>query len=295
MARRRPKRIAPSSLSDPLWTGFLADRSTNNRNALVEHYLPLVNHHARRLARITPDSVTEGDLAQDGVFGLVDAIEAFDPSRGIQFDSYANWRIRGAMLDGLRKCDWVPRLIRQRLQRIQQAIVRLEREGTQVTDQTLASHLGISRAVLADWTRNGCVPATVSMSEIHYETDSNKDVTTEHLLIDKHSISPDTRTLTLEWRERLLRGLSSTEKVILLLYHWRQWRMMDIGTHLGLSESRISQMHKAALIYLRNYRSREEFAEITSGGSFVPILPLLAFCHDERRRQQAKQAVYLAN
>ena len=126
-----------------MWQDFIADRSNQTlRNALIEQYLPLVRYHAERVWSRLPDEVDVDDLTSSGVFGLMDAIDAYDPARGVKFETYCVPRIRGAMLDELRNTDWVPRLVRSRARKLSEANKELSSKlGRLPTQDELAEHL----------------------------------------------------------------------------------------------------------------------------------------------------------
>jgi RNA polymerase sigma factor for flagellar operon FliA len=134
------------------WTRWLNRRNSAARDHLIVHYSPLVKFVAGRVGAGLPSSVDPGDLVSSGVFGLIDAIERFDPERGVKFETFAVPRLRGAVYDGLRKLDWVPRSIRSRARCVEKAISELEHKmGRGPTDEELASQLNISAAELTRW------------------------------------------------------------------------------------------------------------------------------------------------
>ena len=159
-ARPRTRRPGGNDMiatqSDPetvakMWRDFIADRSNKTlRNALIEQYLPLVRYHAERVWSRLPDEVDLDDLVSSGIFGLMDAIDAYDPERGVKFETYCVPRIRGAMLDELRSMDWVPRLVRSRARKLSEANKELSNKlGRLPTQEELASHLKMDKSELA--------------------------------------------------------------------------------------------------------------------------------------------------
>ncbi len=236
-----------------LWEQFRETANPVLRNRLMEIYLPLVKYNADRIAVKLPDEVDVNDLTSAGVFGLVDAIEAFDLSRGVKFETYCAPRIRGAMLDELRAMDWVPRLVRSRAHKLDQVNRVLEAElGRLPTEAELAERLDVSRAELAKMIRDATAVAQVSLSRKHFETDSNRDICEIDILEDKRGKNPVAEIQKRDLKDLITRGLSRAERLILILYYYEEMTMREIGAALDLSESRVSQMHSAILTRLKS-------------------------------------------
>jgi RNA polymerase sigma factor FliA len=236
----------------PLWQNFRSTADAEARNRLVEIYLPLVKFNADRIAAKLPDEVDVNDLMSAGIFGLVDAIEAFDLGRGVKFETYCAPRIRGAILDELRSMDWVPRLVRSRAHKLDRITRVLEAElGRSPTENELASRLGIDKAELAKLVRDATAVTQISLSRKHYETDSNRDVCEVDVLEDKRGKNPLTEVQKRDLKNIITRGLTRAERLILILYYYEEMTMKEIGATLDLSESRVSQMHSSILARLK--------------------------------------------
>lgn len=247
-----------------LWQAYRADPSVENRNRLVEHYLPLVRYNAERIWSRLPEGVDLDDLISAGIFGLMDAIEAFDHERGVKFETYCVPRIRGAMLDELRTMDWVPRLGRSKASKLDETRKELEAQlGRPPTNDELAEKLGLSLAELEKLFNDANAVSLISLNKKWYETDSYKDVREIDILEDKKAEDPTGRLQNQDLLRLVTRGLNRNERLILILYYYEEMTMKEIGATLDLSESRVSQMHSAIIARLQNLlaRRRPEFGK----------------------------------
>jgi RNA polymerase sigma factor for flagellar operon FliA len=239
--------------AEQLWKQYKAAGTRTLRNRLMEIYLPLVKYTAERIATKLPDEVDVGDLMSAGIFGMIDAIEAFDLSRGVKFETYCAPRIRGAILDELRTMDWVPRLVRSRAHKLENATRALETElGRLPTDDEVARRLGVSRDEFDKLIRDATAVSLVSLSRRFYDGDSSKDMCEMDVLEDKRGIDPVMEIQRRDLRDLVTRGLSRAERLILILYYYEEMTMKEIGATLDLSESRVSQMHSSIINRLRN-------------------------------------------
>jgi RNA polymerase sigma factor for flagellar operon FliA len=246
-----------------VWQNFQQERSTELRNRLVERYLPLVKYNAERIWSRLPDGVELDDLISAGIFGLMDAIEAFDLSRGVKFETYCVPRIRGAMLDELRTMDWVPRLVRSKASKLEEARKSLEAElGRPPRPDELAAKLGISLEELETLVGEATAVSLVSLNKKWYETDSYKDVREIDILEDKKAEDPTHRLQNRDLMRLVTRGLNRNERLIIILYYYEDMTMKEIGATLDLSESRVSQMHSSIVQRLQAQlaKRRPEFS-----------------------------------
>ena len=254
--------IAPEDV-EQLWKEFKnGPGSEELRNRLVEIYLPLVKYNAERIWARLPDGVELDDLTSAGVFGLMDAIDAFDLSRGVKFETYCVPRIRGAMLDELRTMDWVPRLVRSKASKLNEAIKTLEaRFGRPPSEPELAEHMGISVQELEKLVLDANAVNLISLNKKWYETDSYKDVREIDILEDKKGEDPTRRVHKNDLMRLVTKGLNRNERLIIILYYYEELTMKEIGATLHLSESRVSQMHSSIVQRLQNQlgRRRAEF------------------------------------
>ena len=234
------------------WADFRATASEDVRNRLIEHYLYLVRYNAERIGAKLPDEVDVDDLMSAGIFGLVDAIDAFDLSRGVKFETYCAPRIRGAILDELRNMDWVPRLVRHRAHKLADATRTLEAElGRVPHDEEIARRLKMSKAQFQKLLQDANAVSLISLSRKYTDPDSQRDVFEIDVLPDDRGCDPVAEAQKQDVRELVSRGLSRAERLIVVLYYYEQMTMKQIGQTLDLSESRVSQMHSAILARLR--------------------------------------------
>ena len=244
---------------DELWRRYKQTNDVEVRNRLLEHYLPLVQAQARRLAARLPDVVDTEDLMSAGVFGLLDAIQGFDLDRHLKFQTYSAQRIRGAILDELRSLDWVPRLVRQRARQFDQAARTLQvQQGRPPTGAQVTQKLGVDPREYERINRDAQVVGVLSLS--HAWTASGPEGGTElEVIQDPRQINPLTALERLGLKQTITRGMCRADRLILLLYYYEQLSMKDIGRTLDLSESRVSQMHTSIIKRLRaQLRDREE-------------------------------------
>lgn len=232
------------------------------RNILVERYLPLVKYNGERIWARLPEGVELDDLVSAGVFGLMDAIDAFDLSRGVKFETYCVPRIRGAMLDELRTMDWVPRLVRSKASKLAEATKTLEaRLGRHPTEQELAEQLEMSLDELEKMMVEANAVNLISLNKKWYETDSYKDVREIDILEDKKGEDPTRRIQKNDLMRLVTKGLNRNERLIIILYYYEELTMKEIGATLDLSESRVSQMHSSIVQRLQSQlgKRRPEF------------------------------------
>ncbi|MBX9791421.1 MAG: FliA/WhiG family RNA polymerase sigma factor [Pirellulales bacterium] len=246
-----------------VWTAFKADSENESlRNRLIERYLPLVKYNGERIWARLPEGVELDDLISAGVFGLMDAIDAFDLSRGVKFETYCVPRIRGAMLDELRTMDWVPRLVRSKASKLNEAVKTLEaRLGRAPSEVELAEQLQISVPELEKMVLDANAVNLISLNKKWYETDSYKDVREIDILEDKKGEDPTRRIQKNDLMRLVTKGLNRNERLIIILYYYEELTMKEIGATLDLSESRVSQMHSSIVQRLQSQlqRRRPEF------------------------------------
>ena len=246
-----------------VWREYKADLSrTDLRNRLVERYLPLVKYNGERIWARLPEGVELDDLVSAGVFGLMDAIDAFDLTRGVKFETYCVPRIRGAMLDELRTMDWVPRLVRSKASKLSEATKALETKlGRHPTEQELATQMSLSLEELEKMLLEASAVNLISLNKKWYETDSYKDVREIDILEDKKGEDPTRRIQKNDLMRLVTKGLNRNERLIIILYYYEELTMKEIGATLDLSESRVSQMHSSIVqrLQLQLGRRRPEF------------------------------------
>ncbi|MCE9607366.1 MAG: FliA/WhiG family RNA polymerase sigma factor [Planctomycetia bacterium] len=246
-----------------VWDAFKADPENQDyRNRLVEQYLPLVKYNGERIWARLPEGVELDDLISAGVFGLMDAIDAFDMTRGVKFETYCVPRIRGAMLDELRTMDWVPRLVRSKASKLNEALKTLEAKlGRAPTEIELSQRMEISVEELEKMMVEANAVGLISLDKKWYETDSYKDVREIDILEDKKGEDPTRRIQKGDLMRLVTKGLNRNERLIIILYYYEELTMKEIGATLDLSESRVSQMHSSIVQRLQSQleRRRGEF------------------------------------
>lgn len=244
-----------------VWKEYQRTHSEAVRNFLMEKYLPLVRYNAERIYARLPDEVDLQDLMSAGLFGLMDAIDAFDLDRGVKFETYCAPRIRGAVLDELRSMDWVPRLVRHRTSRMEGARQRFEMEnGRQPTEGELSQKLKIDGEEFDKYTRDSRAVATFSLTRKCFQSDGSKDVREIDVIKDETQRNPFSEIQRKDVKDLMTKGLSRAERLIVILYYYEEMTMKEIGSTLDLSESRVSQMHSSILARLKaqmQHRARE--------------------------------------
>ena len=243
---------------EALWKEYKEKKSDLLRNKLVLSYVWLIKHLAGRLAIRTPSFVTQEDIESCGVFGLIEAVEKYDPQQGIDFETYAYRRIRGSMIDEIRKSNWLPRTMWQKLQELQAAKERLGTEE-RLSDDALAKELGVSLQDLRKLETYYHRAFSVSLDETLAVQDSD-GVKLSELIKDPESPDPFDYVLKEEGRAYLaeaIESLSDKEKLLLSLYYQEELNLREIGVVLGVSESRVCQIHGRAITRLRKMLEKE--------------------------------------
>jgi RNA polymerase sigma factor FliA len=246
-----------------VWTEFYKKHSEKCRNSLMEHYLPIVKYTAERIYSKLPDKVELDDLISAGIFGMMDAIDAFDPARGVKFETYCSPRIRGAILDELRSMDWVPRLVRTRAHQLERATRTLEAHlGRAPTEDETAQELGVEIDEYKRMQRDASAIGLVSLSNNYSDGESEKDIRESDIIRNDKSKDPLTEAQKRDLKDLLTRGLSRAERLIIVLYYYEEMTMKEIGATLDLSESRVSQMHSSIMARLKAQMDtrKKEFA-----------------------------------
>ncbi|MHC4159433.1 MAG: FliA/WhiG family RNA polymerase sigma factor [Planctomycetota bacterium] len=246
---------------EKIWEQFHKTRSDQYRNLLMEHYRPLVRYSAERLHSKLPDKVEVDDLISAGIFGLMDAIDAFDPDRGVKFETYCSPRIRGSILDELRSMDWVPRLVRARAHQLSRATQSLETHlGRKPTEKETAEELDMNMEEFDRLQRDANAVGIVSLNTKYNEADDEKDIREIDIVKDKKSQDPIIEAQKRDLKNLLTKGLTRAERLIIVLYYYEEMTMKEIGATLDLSESRVSQMHSSIVARLKaqmNSRKKE--------------------------------------
>jgi len=238
-----------------LWDDYGKDKDGGARERLILHYSPLVKFVAGRVAAGLPQSIEQSDLVSYGIFGLIDAIDKFDPERGFKFETYAISRIKGAIIDELRSIDWVPRSIRSKARAIERAYSKLENELKRSPDDTeMATELGVTEAELGQTLSQISFVGIVALDEVVNTGEKGGGTTTVgDTVADK--VNDPVAAFEVEEMKHLLADainrMPDRERLVLTLYYYEALTLAEIGTVLGVTESRVCQIHTKAILQLR--------------------------------------------
>ena len=251
--------VAVPTAPDALWKAYGDAKARQDekrlqdlRNRLIERYLEVVRYAAERMHTRLPNEVDVNDLMSAGLFGLMDAIDAFDPGRGVKFETYCAPRIRGAIFDELRSMDWVPRLVRSRTAKMEK--VRKEFElthGRRPTDDEVSERMNVSGAEYDKLSKDSRPVGIVSLDRKAFESDSSREVREVDVIEDGRQPNPAELVQRGDLQALITKGLSRSERLIVILYYYEEMTMKEIGLTLDLSESRVSQMHSSILARLK--------------------------------------------
>ena len=235
-----------------LWAEYSKSHEADIKEKIIIEYAPLVKIVAGRLSMYLGYNVEYDDLVGYGIFGLIDAIDKFDYGKGIKFETYASLRIRGAILDQIRKMDWIPRSLRQKQKKIDAAMNKLETEyGRVATDEELATEIGITLDELVSWQGQANVSNVVSLDEF-VESSGEKEMGS----IGMNTFETPEEVIEKSELKRLLveslEILTDKEKKVILLYYYEEMTLKEISYILEVSESRVSQLHTKALQKMRS-------------------------------------------
>lgn len=230
-----------------LWERYMASHDSEIREQLITEYAQLVKLVAGRMNMYLGYNVEYDDLVGYGVFGLIDAIDKFDFGKNVKFETYASLRIRGAILDQIRKMDWIPRSLRQKQKKIDTAMAKIEAEtGKVVTDELLAAELGISIDELSEWQGQMKSSNLISLDEY---TEAGSEIKMENVG-KSHFDQPESVVEKEETKKKLVEAidtLTEKERRVIVLYYYEDMTLKEISMTLEVSESRVSQLHTKAL------------------------------------------------
>ena len=248
-----PLTVPGESLS--LWQEYRQTRDRALRDRLILTYAPLVKFVAGRLGATLPSHVDEQDLVSYGLLGLIGAIERFDPDREIKFETYAIARIKGAIIDELRSLDWVPRSVRTRAREIERAIAELERTLMRApTDIEIATKVGITGEELEDSLTEISRTSIAALDELWSPSGSGDQISLIDTIEDQSGPNPEVSLEQTELKEALGEAISrlpEREKLVVTLYYYEELTLREIGEVLGVTESRVSQLHTKAVLRLK--------------------------------------------
>jgi RNA polymerase sigma factor for flagellar operon FliA len=240
---------------EEFWQTYRQNKDPKIREMFIKQYAPLVKYVAGKVAVGMPHNVEFDDLVGFGVFGLLDAIDKFDPEKNVKFKTYAVTRIRGAIFDELRTIDWVPRSVRQKTREVEEAIGALEAQlGRTATDQEIANSLGLDEKEFIKTMMKISGTTMLSLNDVWFSGDENDKVSIGDSIESPASLNPDVIIEKDEIRRVIVEAieeLPDKEKKILVLYYYEDLTLKEIGEVLEVTESRVSQLHTKAILRLR--------------------------------------------
>jgi RNA polymerase sigma factor for flagellar operon FliA len=236
---------------EKIWDAYIKDKNPAVKEQLILHYAPMIKYVVGRMSIYVGSAVDFDDLVSYGIFGLIDAIDKFDYRKGAKFETYAGLRIRGAVLDGLRSLDWVPRTLRQKSRQLDEAYSRLEAElGREPTNIELAGKLGVPAEEIDEEIKKSSLMALISLDDYlegNHETGATQPP-------DDNYETPENLFEHKELKEMLidaLQKLTEKERLVTTLYYFEEMTLKEISKIMEVSESRVSQIHSKAMLKLR--------------------------------------------
>jgi RNA polymerase sigma factor for flagellar operon FliA len=237
---------------EKLWQDYITTRDSQYRDKLIVEYAQLVKIVAGRMSMYLGYNVEYDDLVGYGIFGLIDAIDKFDYGKNVKFETYASLRIRGAILDQIRKMDWIPRSLRQKQRRIDQAMSKIEADtGKTATDEQIAKELGITMDELSSWQGQAKLSNMVSLDEF---TEEGTETAKMEAVGNARFEHPEDVVEKEELKKMIVEALDSLtekEREVVVLYYYEDMTLKEISLVLEVSESRVSQLHTKALNKMR--------------------------------------------
>jgi len=242
---------------DKVWEEYASTRCDKAKERLIVHYSPMIKFVVGKMSIFVSNAVDFDDLTSYGIFGLIDAIEKFDSQKGVKFETYASLRIRGAVIDGLRSLDWVPRSLRQKSKQLDDAYAQLESElGREPTNADLAAKLGLTADEVEEEIKKSSLVSLISFDdylETHHESaepaSDNADESPEHLY-EQNELK---QTLA-----SAIGNLTEKEQMVVTLYYYEELTLKEISKVMNVSESRASQIHSKAMLKLRTRLGRHK-------------------------------------
>ncbi|MEK3886951.1 FliA/WhiG family RNA polymerase sigma factor [Bacillus sp. FSL K6-3431] len=245
---------SPPIIEQQYWERWSCSRDADAGNILVEKYMPLVTYHVQRIAVGIPKNISRDELKSLGLMGLLDALNKFDITRDLKFETYASFRIRGAIIDGLRKEDWLPRSMREKVKKIEAASERLEQKLLRYASPAeIAEESGYTESDVSQTMNEYFFAHVLSMDEQLNDLDENEKQT--HVIKDEFTPNPEDHLVKNEWIKDLgevIKTLNKNEQLVISLFYKEELTFTEIGEIIQLSTSRISQIHSKALLKLKS-------------------------------------------
>lgn len=244
-----------SPLEQKLWDDWITKKSGEAANELISNYMYLVNYHTERISSHLPSNVSKDDIKSFGLLGLYDALKKFDIRRDLKFDTYASFRVKGSIIDGLRKEDWLPRSIREKAKKIEHASENFEQKNQRkATANEIAATTGMTIEEVETTIRDSLFGNILSIEEKSKRNSNEMKEGIGYSIPDDSAILPDRNILQNEIMEELMEGiktLNEKEQLVISLFYNEELTFTEIGEIIGLTTSRISQIHKKAIFKLR--------------------------------------------
>lgn len=254
--QRSDQMTMATSAKDKLWDQWLNYQDMDAANELVKQYSYLISFHVDRLSAHLPKTVQKDDLVSLAYMGLFDAIKKFEPSRKLKFDTYASFRIRGSIIDGLRKEDWLPRSLREKTKQVEQISEKLEQQlQRQPTSSEIAEHLNMTASEVEETVKNSLFANVLSIDQRPTDTHDDEQESISYIIPDQHNLTPDEQLIQLEMEREVaeaIQSLNKNEQLVISLFYHDELTMTEIGEVLDLTTSRISQIHKQALYKMKD-------------------------------------------
>jgi RNA polymerase sigma factor for flagellar operon FliA len=253
---QRGDRVEHSDELIELWRLYKEETAQDAREKLILHYAPLVKYVAGRVSSVLPANIEYADLVSYGIFGLIDAIEKFDPGRGIKFETYAIQRIKGSIIDELRAIDWVPRSVRFKARELEKVYVLLEGQLKRMpTDEEVARELGITVNDFFGLLNQMSFISLVALDELWNVGGEKGDKLSLVDTLEDSKAKDPYKSYEVEERKQILSDsinrLPEREKIVITLYYYEGLTLKEIGEVLGVTESRVCQMHTKAILRLK--------------------------------------------
>lgn len=245
---------------DQIWKEWLETRDEHLANDLIAHYMYIVDYHVERIASHIPQSFDRKDLHSLGLMGLYDALMKFEPDRNLKFSTYATIRVKGSIIDGLRREDWLPRSLREQTKEIESTLQSLEQELQRTpTAEEIAQELKIDKKVVEETMTHSLFANILSLDATVATNEADQDTEMADMIEDDRAISPDEEVMFNELTEELIeeiKKLNKNEQLVISLFYDKELTLTEIGEILNLTTSRISQIHKQAIFKLRKTLSK---------------------------------------
>lgn len=252
-----PVRQVESLTEEELWIELKQSNNAEAKRLLIEKYISLVDYVVHRLAIGLPNNVSRDDLISYGMMGLIDAVEKFDNTRGLLFETYASWRIRGSIIDGMRQGDWVPRSVREKAKKLEEAFQVLEQKYLRtVTDQEVSEYLQVDPSELNQMIQEVAVTSLYSLEEPIREEESETRLSQ---LVDTDVKQPESTIQDVYLKECLalaIDRLTEKERTVISLMYYEDLTLTEIAEVMSLTPSRISQLHSKAMLRMRGVLQR---------------------------------------